>query len=79
MPLCCGLVSACDRACLEAFLAFDAEPDQGADLAAHLDRLVAGEVAQMLDLDLACRVLVHGERVDHAHRVAVAELLQLPP
>jgi hypothetical protein len=30
---------------LKALLALDAQPDQGADLAAQLDRLVQGEVA----------------------------------
>ena len=34
-------------ALLQAFLALDAEADQGADLAAELDRLVLGEVAEV--------------------------------
>jgi hypothetical protein len=36
-----------------------------------------GEVAELLDLDLALRILVDGERVDHAHAVALAQALEL--
>ena len=59
------------------FLALDPEADQRADLAAELDRLILGEVAQVRDLDLAVRVLVHRERVDDAHGVAFPQALQL--
>jgi hypothetical protein len=55
----------------------DPEADQRADLAAELDRLVLGEVAQVLDLDLSVRILVHRERVYHAHRVALTQALEL--
>src|SRR6266700_1268297 len=54
-----------------------AEAHQSADLAAELDRLLLGQVAEMLHLQLAVRVLVHGQRVDHTHRVALAQPLQL--
>src|SRR4051794_40231609 len=60
-----------------ALLALDPEADQGADLAADLDRLVLGEVREVHDLDLSVGVLVHGERVDDADGVALAELLEL--
>ena len=60
-----------------AFLALDAETDQRADLAAELDRLVLGEVAEVLDLDLSVGVLVDGERVDDAHRVALLQPFEL--
>ena len=53
------------------------EADQGADLAAELDRLVLGEVAQVEHLDLALGVLVHRQRIDHAHGVALAQALEL--
>jgi hypothetical protein len=43
---------------LKALLALDAQPDQGADLAAQLDRLVQGEVAEVGYLDLALGVFV---------------------
>ena len=60
-----------------SFFAFDAESDQRPDLAAELDRLVLGEVAQVLHLDLSFGVLVHRQRVDHAHGVALAQPLEL--
>ena len=53
-------------------------PIERRDLAAELDRLVPGEVAEVLHLDLALGVLVDRKRVDHAHGVALTELLQLP-
>ena len=62
---------------LDAFLALDAEADQRADLAAELDRLLLGQVAEVLDLDLALGVLVDGQCVDHAHRVALTQPLEL--
>ena len=62
---------------LHAFLALDAETDERTDLASELDRLLLAEVAEVHDLDLAVCVLVDGERVDHAHGVALAELLEL--
>ena len=65
------------RALLEALFALDAEADQGGHLAAELDRLLLAEVAEVHHLHLARGVLVHGERVDHAHGVALAELLEL--
>ena len=60
-----------------ALFAFDPEADQRADGAAELDRLVLGEVAQVLHLDLSVRVLVDGQRVDDAHGVALAQPLEL--
>jgi hypothetical protein len=60
---------------VHALFALDAEADQGADLAAELDRLVLGEVAEMRDLDLSGGVLVDGERVDDAHRLALLQAL----
>src|SRR5215217_2023809 len=65
------------RTGLETGFSFDAQADQRADLGAELDRLILREVAEMLDLDLAVGVLVHGKRVDHAHRVARAKPLEL--
>jgi hypothetical protein len=59
------------------FLAFDSEPDERADLAAQLDRLVRGEVAEVRNLDLPVGVLVHRERIDDAHRVALLQALEL--
>src|ERR1700755_1970370 len=76
-PLFSGLCRTGLGAFLRAFLAFDAEAHQGPDLAAQLDRLFLGEVAEVLYLDLALGVLVHGQRVDDAHRVALAEPLKL--
>jgi hypothetical protein len=55
-----------------AFLAFDAQTDQGTDLAAELDRLVLGQVAEVLHLHVPIGVLVNGQRVDHAYRVGFA-------
>ena len=66
-----------DRPCFGPLLTLDAEADQRADDGADLDCLVLGQVAQMLHLDLTVRVLVHGERVDHPHRPALAQTLQL--
>jgi len=54
----------------------DTQPDERADLGAELDGLLFGQVAEVLDLQLARRILVHGQRVDHADRVAVAQPLQ---
>jgi hypothetical protein len=59
------------------FLVLDAEAAERADLGAELDRLVSRQVAEVLDLDLSRRIFVYGERVDHAHAVALAQLLQL--
>ena len=70
-------ISAPALARLEAGVALDAEPDEGADLAAELDRLVVREVAQVLNLDLAVRVLVDRKGVDDADRVARAQALEL--
>src|SRR5262249_9099361 len=50
---------------------------QRTDLAAELDRLVEGEVAQVGHLDLAVGILVHGQGVDHPDRVAFAQSFQL--
>src|ERR1700755_270244 len=71
------LLAAGDGACLCALLTLDPQADQGADLAAELDRLVLGEVAEMLHFQLAVGVLVDGERVDDAYRVGLAEPLEL--
>src|SRR3954449_3945103 len=40
-------------------------------------RLVLREIAEVHHLDRSCRVLVHRERVDHAHGVALAQALEL--
>jgi hypothetical protein len=48
-----------------------------ADHRADLDRLVLGQVAQMLHLDLSVRVLVNRERVDHADGLLVMQPLEL--
>ena len=64
---------------VHAFLALDAETDERADLAAEFDRLVLGEIAEMHHLDLSFRVLVHGERVDRAHGVALSAAKGSPP
>src|SRR6202012_3670891 len=60
-----------------SFLALDAQADQRADLAADLDRLLLGEVAEVLHLQLAVGVLVDDQRVDDAYGAAFAEPLQL--
>src|SRR5207247_639050 len=62
---------------LGPLLACDTEADERPDLRAELDRLVLAEVAQVLDLEFALRVLVDRERVDHAHGVALAQPLEL--
>ena len=62
---------------LHALLTLDTETDERGDLASELYRLVLGQVAEVHDLDLALRVLVDRERVDHADGVALAELLEL--
>src|SRR5947207_2595072 len=65
--LCAGV-----GALLGPLLACDAEADERPDLRAELDRLLLAEVAQVLDLELPLRILVHRERVDHTHGVALA-------
>jgi hypothetical protein len=55
----------------------DAQAQQCTDLAAQLDGLLGGQVAQVLDLDLAAGVLVDGQGGDDADSVALAQLLQL--
>ena len=77
MPSAAASAAPAFGASLHAFLARDAEADQGADLGADSIASSLVEVAQVRDLDLAVDVLVHGQRVDHAHRVARAQLLQL--
>jgi hypothetical protein len=62
---------------VHALLALDAQADERADHAADLDRFVLREVAQMLNLDLALGVLVHGQRIDDAHRAALLQALKL--
>jgi hypothetical protein len=62
---------------LESWLAGDSQAEQRADLAAELDRLVRRQVAEVHGLHLPVGVLVHGERVDHANRVALLQPLQL--
>src|ERR1700742_1979506 len=76
-PLISGLFRAGPGAFLRAFFALDAEAHQGPDLAAQFDSFVLGQVAEMLHLDFAFGVLVHGQRVDYAHRVALAEPFKL--
>ncbi len=71
-----SLFGARDRARLGSLFALDTEADQGADRAAELDRLVGGQVAEMLHLQLAIRVLVHGQRVDHVRHVACPQPLK---
>src|SRR4029453_14563320 len=58
---------------LQAVLTFDAQPDQGADLATQLDRLVPGQVAEMGDLELTLGVLMDGQGVDPPARVSLPE------
>ena len=72
-----GRLGAGDSAGLHAFLSLDAETDQGADGRAELDRLVLGQVAQVLDFELAVRVLVDRDRVDHPDGVTLAQALEL--
>src|SRR4051812_1462066 len=72
-----GRLLACGRAGLHALLALDPEADQRADRPAELLRLVAGEVAEVLDLQLAVGILVDGERVDDAHGLAGVQALEL--
>src|SRR5213079_2074253 len=62
---------------LHAVLTVNAKADQRTDLATKLDRLVLRKVAQMSNLDAAIRVLVHGQRIDHTHRIARPQPLQL--
>src|SRR6266516_3060343 len=76
-PLLGGLFRARGRAGLHPFLTVDAEPDESADLAADLDRLCLGQVGQMLDLQVAIGILVHGEGVDHPHHAVLVQPLQL--
>jgi len=72
-----GLPRACRRAGLCSLFPRDAEPYERAELAAELDRLPFGEVAEMLNLQLTVFVLANGQRVDDAYRVALAEPLEL--
>jgi len=72
-----GLPRACRRAGLCSLFPRDAEPYERAELAAELDRLPFGEVAEMLNLQLTVFVLANGQRVDDAYRVALAEPLKL--
>src|SRR3954454_3659952 len=68
-----GRFRAGDGADLGTLFSRDPETDEGGDLASQLDRLVLGEVAEMLDLDLALAVLVDSERIDDANGVALAQ------
>ena len=43
---------------------------------ADFDCLVLGQVRQVLHLQAAVRILVDGDRVDHAHRAAIVQPLQ---
>src|SRR5947208_423379 len=72
-----GAVSAAARAGLVALRPFDPEANERADRATDLDRLVAREVAEVLDLELPARVLVDHERVDHAHRARLVEAFEV--
>src|SRR6266581_4191799 len=72
---CCLRAGGCTL--LDPLFAFDAEADQRADLAAELNRLVLGKVAEVLHFDLSLGVLVDGQRVDHAHGVALAQPFEL--
>ncbi len=62
---------------LHSLLTLDPEADQSADHGSDLDRLVLCQGAEVLDLDLAVGVLEDGERVDHAHGVALLQAFQL--
>ena len=66
-----------DGAELHALLACGAEADQGADGGAERKRLVGVEVALLNRLDHAVLGLAHGEQVDEADDVAVAQALEL--
>jgi hypothetical protein len=72
-----GRLGAQNRPLLGSFFALDAKTDERADLAAELDRLVLGQVAEMLHLYFPVGILVHRERVDHAHSALVMEPLEL--
>src|SRR5438309_9235566 len=65
------------RAGRHSVFALDTQADQSTHLGAELDGLVTGQVAQVLNLDLSGRVLVDGQRVDHAHGVGLAEPFEL--
>ena len=53
------------------------ESDERAHHAAELDRLFLGQVAEMLYLHLAVRVLVNGQGIDDPDGVIVVETLKL--
>ena len=65
------------RALLGPLLTVDPKADQRTDHAAELDRLVLGQVAEMLNLDCSVGVLVNGERIDHANGALVVQALKL--
>ena len=72
-----GGLGAGQSADLHALLAVDPKADQRADLAAELDRLVPREVAEVRHLHVSLGVLVHGEGVDHPHRVTLPQPFEL--
>src|SRR4051794_2670356 len=65
------------RADLCALFALEAEADERADLRAELAGLVLRQGAEVLDLEPSPSVLVDGERVEDANRVALAKTLEL--
>ena len=65
------------RARLEAGIPIDAQTDERADLAPEFLGLFLAQVAECMTSMLTGGVLVDGQRVDHAHGVALAELLKL--
>src|SRR5512132_1629380 len=74
--ICCGL-GAGDRTGLHALLAARSETEEPADHGAELHRLVLGELAALQYGDLTLRILEDDERVDHAHRIALAQPFEL--
>lgn len=71
------LLGAFHRTRFGPLLTGDAEPDQGADLAAELDRLALGKVAEVLHFYLSQGVLVDRQGVDDADCVAFAKSFEL--
>src|SRR5262249_10819969 len=64
------------RTGLRSLFPLEPEADESADLAANLDGLLLGQVAQVLGLQFAVGVLVDGQRIDHADGAAVMEPLK---
>ena len=61
---------------LGPLLTLDPKTDKRADLASELDRLILAQIAEMRHLNLAVRVRVNRERVNHADGVFVVQPLK---